>query len=367
MHGLASAAMNKRSETGGSRMRPKSLILLSLALGCGLVAALGINQMMAKQGPVTIVAGETKDVYVTLKDINTNDLIEAEAIKLEAWPKDKLPPDVIVKLDDIVGRRARTKLFSGEPVRDAKLLEKGDAGLGAADSIPEGFRVVSVKVDAVKSSGNLIKPGDRVDVIVHMQQVGGSGNADAVSKIFLQDVRVFAVNDLIDRDNNGSKVAAQTIGLLVKPEQVEMITLAEEMGKIRLSMRSPNDSAKLETDGAMQSNLLGDNRNANSRSEESPFNKDETKAEANPLLSLLNKFQPGSPQTTVEPPAFRMTIIRGPEVEELELDANGKLRGNSDKSASSQAPATPELPQLPGFPLPKSDSGDAAGVENKSS
>ena len=154
-------------------MRPKSLILLSLALGCGLVAALGINQMMAKQGPVTINAGETRDIYVTLKDINTNDLVAADALKLEPWPKDKVPPDAIEKLDDVVGRRARTKLFAGEPVRDAKLLEKGDAGLGAADSIPDGFRVVSVRVDAVKSSGNLIKPGDRVDVIVHMQQPGG--------------------------------------------------------------------------------------------------------------------------------------------------------------------------------------------------
>ncbi len=74
-------------------MRPKSLILLSLALGCGLVAALGINQMMAKQGPITITSGETREIYVTLKDINTNDLVTAEALKLEPWPKDKVRPD----------------------------------------------------------------------------------------------------------------------------------------------------------------------------------------------------------------------------------------------------------------------------------
>jgi pilus assembly protein CpaB len=310
-------------------MRPKSLILLSLALGCGLVAALGINQMMAKQGPVTITSGETREIFVTLKDINTNDLVVAEAIKLEHWPKDKLPPDTLDKLDDIVGRRARTKLFAGEPVRDAKLLEKGDAGLGAADSIPDGFRVVSVKVDAVKSSGNLIKPGDRVDVIVKMERGGGGSSSEAVSKTFLQDVRVFAVNDLIDRDNNGgSKVAAQTIGLLVKPEQVELVHLADETGKIRLSMRSPNDSAKLQTDGAMQSNLLGDNRNANSRSEESKSANPEPEPVNNPLLTMLEKFkQPTGPAATLdqEKPPFRMTVIRGPDIEEVELDASGKL------------------------------------------
>jgi pilus assembly protein CpaB len=329
-------------------MRPKSLILLSLALGCGLVAALGINQMMAKQGPVTITAGETRDIFVTLKDINTNDLVTEEALKLEPWPKDKVPVDAIEKLDDIVGRRARTKLFAGEPVRDAKLLEKGDAGLGAADSIPDGFRVVSVRVDAVKSSGNLIKPGDRVDVIVHMLQPDG-GPSDAVSKTFLQDVRVFAVNAEIDRDNNGTKVAAQTIGLLVKPEQVELITLAEEMGKIRLSMRSPNDDAKLETDGAMQSHLLGDNRNSHTRAEESQPRQAEQQPEPvkNPLLNFLDKFkQPASPHTTVEPeqPPFRMTIIRGPDIEQLEMDATGKINPSANKSVAA--------PELPGFAPP---------------
>lgn len=359
--------VNVSQRNRGVSMRPKSLILLSLALGCGLVAALGINQMMAKQGPVTINAGETRDIYVTLKDINTNDLVATESLKLEPWPKDKIPPDAIEKLDDIVGRRARTKLFAGEPVRDAKLLEKGDAGLGAADSIPTGFRVVSVRVDAVKSSGNLIKPGDRVDVIVHMTQPGGNGN-ESVSKTFLQDVRVFAVNADIDRDNNGSKVAAQTIGLLVKPEQVELITLAEEMGKIRLSMRSPNDDAKLQTDGAMQSNLLGDNRNANSRAEESkPVATEPEPAVQNPLINFLDKFKgPASPHTTVEgeKPPFRMTIIRGPDVEQLELDAAGKLNSTGKNAAK---PAAPGIPGLPGLVPQASDKDQAASGEEKSS
>jgi pilus assembly protein CpaB len=329
-------------------MRPKSLILLSLALGCGLVAALGINQMMAKQGPVTITSGETTEIYVTLKDINTNDLVDAEALKLEPWPKDKVPPDAIAKLDDIAGRRARTKLFAGEPVRNAKLLEKGDAGMGAADSIPAGFRVVAVRVDAVKSSGNLIKAGDRVDVIVHMQQ-GGTG--ESMSKTFLQDVRVFAVNDLIDRDNNGStKIAAQTIGLLVKPEQVELIMLAEEMGKIRLSMRGPNDDAKLTTDGATPNNLMGDNRTGNSRSEESQAKPDQSSS----LLGFLGQLKPPvGPQATsdLDKPPFRMTVIRGPEIQEVELDGSGKLG----------APGLPEFPAgLPGVKQPEARGEDEA-------
>lgn len=327
-------------------MRPKSLILLSLALGCGLVAALGINQMMARQttGPASV--GETVDIYVTLKDMNTNDLIKPEDIKLEAWPKDKLPPDAVVKLEDVKGRRARTKLFAGEPMREAKLLAAGDAGTGAADSIPAGFRVVSVRVDAVKSSGNLIKPGDRVDVIVHIQQAT-RGSLDPVTKTFLQDVRVFAVNDLIDRPEQGgsAKVVAQTISLLVKPDQVELVTLAEEMGKIRLSMRSPNDEETTNTEGASTDNLLG-HANTSQRLEESPAPATEL-AQANPLVNLLEKLKTGpAPRplssADLEQTPFKMTIIRGSEVEELEMDENGKIA----RPKSTPAEVEPEAPAV---------------------
>jgi pilus assembly protein CpaB len=329
-------------------MRPKSLILLSLALGCGLVAALGINQMMARQGPAT-PGGDVVEIYVAMQDVNTNDQLLPELAKLEPWPKDKVPPDAITKMEDLEGRRARTKLFAGEPVREAKLLTKGDAGIGAADTVPAGFRVVSVRVDAVKSSGNLIKPGDRVDVIVHIASHGGRGS-EPITKTFLQDVRVFAVNDVLDRDpeSGSAKVAAQTISLLVKPEQVELVTLAEEMGKVRLSMRSPNDDDKSETDGAVMSELLGENSSASKRSEENPGPKD---GAANPLASLLNNLKGTPPDMDAgtalalnEKPLFKMTIIRGTDMEEIEIDEDGKLanlfKGPQQNKANPARPAT---------------------------
>ena len=330
-------------------MRPKSLILLSLALGCGLVAALGINQMMAKQNPTT-ATGETIDIYVALKDINTNDQIDPKSLKLEPWPKDKVPPDALIRLEDLESRRARTKLFAGEPVREAKLLAKGDAGTGAADSIPSGFRVVSVRVDAVKSSGNLIKPGDRVDVIVHMQQPGPHGN-QPVTKTFLQDVRVFAVNDLIDRDPaNGNKVAAQTISLLVKPDQVELVTLAEEMGKVRLSMRSPDDEELTDTEGAVPSALLGGDDTSH-RDEESPEVKPEQPG--NPLVNLLDKLKGSGLPSPVqeENNAFTMTIIRGPDVEEIEIDEHGKI-ARSKPAPEAEAEANLAEPAVDGVNVP---------------
>ncbi len=42
-------------------MRPKSLILLALALACGLVAAIGINQVMANRSQQRRTNGTPSD------------------------------------------------------------------------------------------------------------------------------------------------------------------------------------------------------------------------------------------------------------------------------------------------------------------
>jgi pilus assembly protein CpaB len=323
-------------------MRPKSLILLSLALGCGLVAALGINQMMAKQGPST--SGETVQVYVAAKDVNTNDLLQPESVKLEAWPKDKVPLGALSKDQDIEGRRARTKLYAGEPILDAKLLAKGEAGGSVIDNIPSGMRVVAIRVDAVKAGANLIKPGDRVDVIVHIQQNSTRGVTEPTTKTFLQDVRVFAVNDVFVRDHDGQqKITAQTISLLVKPEQVELITLAEEMGKIRLSMRGANDDTIAPSEGATADELVRGGANRGQRDHESQ--PEQVVDAGNPLMNILNQLktaQQGGAQP--EKAAHKMTIICGPDVQEYEIDPNrGVARMKAKGTPDDETPATDVL------------------------
>ena len=77
-------------------MRPKSLILLALALGCGLVASLGISQVLdSKNGQVAVV--ETVPIYVALHNINLGDPIDEGMVSLEEWPKSKVPVGAITK------------------------------------------------------------------------------------------------------------------------------------------------------------------------------------------------------------------------------------------------------------------------------
>src|SRR4029077_11913440 len=127
-----------------------------------------------------------------------------------------IPLGAITKLDDVEGKRARVKLYQGEPIVAAKLLGPDEA-VGAATQIPEGFRVAHVTVDSAAGGSNLILPGDRVDVLVFRNI--GDQHATA-AKIVLQDVKVFAVDTHTEteytrtKNDQSESMTAKTIALL---------------------------------------------------------------------------------------------------------------------------------------------------------
>ena len=242
-------------------MRPKSIALLMLALGCGLVAAIGYTQVLARRNSEPAGAtGETQAIFVAMADIGMGDLLTSQMLKLEQWPKDKIPAGAIARIEDIEGRRVRTRLYPGEPILENKLLGKGASEQGASALIPKGYRVVPVRVDLQSGGSNLILPGDRVDVMVHLIHDPGRGIQETITRTILQDVKVFGVNEVVDMENEKDakrSINAKTISLLVKPDQAAKVMLAQQMGTIQLVMRSPEDDQQAPSAQARPSELFG--------------------------------------------------------------------------------------------------------------
>ena len=128
-------------------MRPQSILLLTLALGCGLVASIGISQVMDRNKQPAAASTEMEPIFVAMTDIPFASQLTAENIKLEEWPKSKVPKDAVTKLDQIDGKRCRVKMYAGEPILSGKLAGADELG-GVTNEIPAGYRVVAVRVDA---------------------------------------------------------------------------------------------------------------------------------------------------------------------------------------------------------------------------
>lgn len=318
-------------------MRPKPIILLVLALGCGLVASVGINQVLAKRrAEAPVPTGETKAILVAMADIESGTVVTPQLVKLEEWPVDKVPQGAMNDPTKSENRRTKTRIYAGEPLLEFKLLREGE-GDGASAVIPKGYRVVAVRVDDVSGGSSLIRPDDRVDLLVFLQENPSRGIKETTTRTILQDIRVFAVNDIYAGQSSEAPdkgVAARTISVLVTPEQAEKVTLATQMGEIRLVLRSREDIGESETSGAKANELLS-GTDASDRGQENAGISAPTGP--NPLLDLLNQQaqaamaiqqqQVQQPQQQPEPtpppvddaPKFKMVVIEGRQLREVEF------------------------------------------------
>ncbi len=353
-------------------MRGKSVALLVLALGCGLVASIGITQVMAKRNaPEATPVGETENILVAIQDIPFNESIEASMLRLEKWPKDKVPSGAITKMEEVEGRRTRTTLFAGEPLLEGKLTSGDEGGVGML--IPKGWRVVPVRVDTASGGGGLVRPGDRVDVLVHLARNPTRGITKTTTKTILQDVKVFAVNaDVGDKEDDKGKsaaVSAKTISLLLTPEDSERAMLASQLGKVQLILRSPDEDTVGtvgDGDGTDPNELFGISGHGD-REKEDPQAKpaDAQAKDGNELLDFLRQFRQngsGTDSTPATPASksddsqeFAMTIYQGQEPVEVILEespnAKGtrrwKVKDGAAGPASAPAAVTPPM-ALPG-------------------
>jgi pilus assembly protein CpaB len=327
-------------------MRGKSLALLILALGCGLVASLGITQVLAKRndgGPPP----DTAPVYVAKTDIGPGAIAGGEAIKLEQWPKDKIPLGALSKPAELDNRRARQPIYAGQPILERMLLHAGEVPLDA--QIPKGMRVVTIPVGIEAIAGGLVVPGARCDLQVFMRADASNGVGETLSKTILQDIRVFAVNDITNMqqqqqpqtgdakvpDAPHSIPSAKTVSLLVTPTQAEIVTLASQLGTIRLILRSGDDTEQTRLDSFGASKLFSGfgssnrERDGQKKPDDEGFNtwfKLVKSALANsavkPPAVNSNPGQPAPAIQIVEPPHYTIRIRTGDGFNDVILTEN---------------------------------------------
>lgn len=320
-------------------MRPKTLILFVLAIGCGLVASIGISQVIEKRHQTAAPAVEKEPVYVALKDIKTNEPFTPENVKLDEWPKDRIPPDAIRDLKELENQRAGAPIYAGVPLR--KVMFAVD---GRMDEVPPGYKTMAVPADAVAAIGNLVQPGDRVDILVAVHR----GDKSFV-KTILQDVRVWAVNQQYRplEDKSNETISAKTVSLLVTSEQAEKLALASVVGQVRLVLRNPADDQLVETAGATAADLLHGEQN--DRQEE--WNTSTSKED---VVKWLNN----QPAETPEPEGFSMEILKGNSLDRVDFTRQGKdgrwvtggaapPPGPADPSPAPPPPANEPNPEVP--------------------
>ena len=240
-------------------MKRGQLIGIAIAGGAGLLAFILMRSIVSGPSAPTQVAVPVNatEVLVARHDIPLGQVTKDTDFRWQTWPADAVTPSFITQADADEGMKfvseaiARAPLLEGEPVTRQKLIKPGQGGVLAA-ILPSGMRAISTKIKEETSAGRLILPNDRVDVIMVRRVEGASATGGLTTETVLENVRVLAIDQTIQEDEEGKKVkVGQTATLELTPEQVKIISVAQQMAdRLVLALRAVVDTNEQTTQQA---------------------------------------------------------------------------------------------------------------------
>jgi pilus assembly protein CpaB len=233
-------------------------IVLTGALLFGVLAAFSVSRYLSSAQAFT---KDLKRVVVARVAIPVGTKLVAEQLMVVQFSNESAPDGAFEAPEKLVGRVAVTNLAVRDPVVESRLAPEGTAG-GLSAIIPEGYRAMTVKVDDVVGINGFIMPGTLVDVVVVITPTEPSaGQAGPISKIVLQNIKVLANGQNIDKpENQRDANSVKAVTLLVLPEQAEKLALATSEGKLQLVMRNSIDQGDEQTKGIDKRTLLNGDR-----------------------------------------------------------------------------------------------------------
>lgn len=326
-------------------MSGKSLIPLVVGLGVGGFALkMVVDTVKKARGAQPKIS----EIWAPVDEIPVGRKINEAMIKTIPFPASLVPDGSFAEKSELVGRVTRINAPAGLPVIEAMLHPPGTpAGL----HVPIGYRAISIKIDESSGVSNMLNPGSRVDIIGSFQVRRGN-RQETISKILIENVEVGAVGQKIGPesgvDQKGPKLGkpARAVTLFVRPTDTAIIHLAEQRGKLKLSMRGDTDF-KTGASGKtiMQSDVLGhlldgtkENKPGFLDQLKNFFGGDKDKAPPAPVIAKVLPKPSGPPKWE-----HIMTIYNGDNMRRMgwqKLDSPNSVEIHSGTRPAQETPTT---------------------------
>jgi pilus assembly protein CpaB len=230
-----------RTHAHHKNMNGRTLILLIVAVAIAVVTVVVVKSHSGSSdnGPKILVA---------INDIPAGGFIRADKdLAWIDWPQGNVSSAYITpdthQIDEFNGAVARRDFAANEPISLSSIIRATEGGFMSAVLTP-GMRAISIAVSLTSGNAGFVFPGDKVDLLLtHKINVKDGGDSVLASETFIQDVRVLAIDQMLENPENKATVA-KTITLEVTPKQAEMINVATSLGSISVSLRSLSRNAK---------------------------------------------------------------------------------------------------------------------------
>ncbi|MEX2355879.1 MAG: Flp pilus assembly protein CpaB [Thermaerobacterales bacterium] len=209
----------------------------------GLIVTSLVYVYLAPDQNPGIEAEDLMPVVRAAGPIPAKTALTREMVTVEQMPRRFVGRHTVTSLDDVLGEISLVPLAEGEVLLSTRLAGAA-APAGLAYRVPEGLRAVSIRVNEIIGVGGFIQPGDHVDVIATLPPDAAEDEGDVSreqqSMMLLEKVAVLAVTRDIevqqtDRGREAGDYRYLTVA--VTPADAVTLTLAEELGSLRLLLR----------------------------------------------------------------------------------------------------------------------------------
>ena len=217
----------------------------SRILGYALVALAGFilisnflkpNTVGSEKNDTAMAYSSENSIQVPVPsfDIEQGDVIGNAEFVFVNYPRSALPKGVVLDFDLLGEERAKKRLFAKIPV----VLE-GARSVGKTNpiiqSIPEGMRAITLRVDATSSVEGWAGSGAVVDVLLVQSDK---------TTVVAEKVKILSAERSLDPvDSSSSPNIPSTVTVLVTQDQALAITTAIPRGTISFALRNNQDDS----------------------------------------------------------------------------------------------------------------------------
>ena len=212
-----------------------------IAIVLGLLAVVLTNVYFRQKEAQLRMA--TKPVLVAAKQISKGAVIDYNMLAFKVMPVKFTQPGALRARELAVGKTTLVPIMPGEQILATKLAAPG-TGLTLAGKTPPGKRAFTITFDPAAAVGGMVRPGDHVDVLA-------SFSKQQIMLTLFQNVLVLAVGQQMvptaEAKGLGRRTGTpqkSTITFALTPQEVQILTVAMEHGKIQLTLRPPMESEK---------------------------------------------------------------------------------------------------------------------------
>ena len=232
------------------------VILLFTAILLG-IAATYLSSTYLKNREKSIAAelkqgmsGQTIEVLVSTQNLPAGSTLGNTLVKREV-PVDLIDENTLTPrdFDRVSGAKLVRPLRAGYPINVSFFIDKIRT---FSEAVEEGMRAITIEVDEINSMAQMVKPGNRVDLMLLVPDKSDPDGGFEVMMV-LQNVKVLATGQSVVpkeyTDTEGKKQQTPSgkdqnynnFTFEVTPQEAATIALAQNSGKIRAVLRNVED------------------------------------------------------------------------------------------------------------------------------